>query len=189
MHLAKQLLQLIAFRRRALRLQDLIPDHILDRADEADLRAEGPLEDVLEQIGRGGLSVRTGHADHRHMLRRPAEPVGRHERQRPPRRWDDDIRNVRLRHPLTEDRSRAALHSLRDEPVPVGSEAGHSNEQFAVLCAAGIIADAGHFQFRVGMQFRNLNILQQIFQFHVVSPLESVRSQSAEPFSRTHRQS
>ena len=47
-HLREELLQLERLRSRALGVQDLIADHILDRADEADLRAERPLEHVLK---------------------------------------------------------------------------------------------------------------------------------------------
>ena len=68
LHLGEQLLQLEGFGRRALGMQDLVSDHVLDGADEADLRAEGLFEHVLEQIRARGLAVRAGDADHAHAV-------------------------------------------------------------------------------------------------------------------------
>ena len=177
-HLCKQALQLIALRRGALGMQCLAADHILDRADQADLCTEAVLQHMLEQIGRGGLAVRAGQADHDHLLRRAAKPVCRGQRECTPRIVHAHIRDRLLRRMLTEHRSRAALHRLGDEPVPVGGKARHGDKQLAGLRRARIVADAGDLRLRVGPQFRYLNVFQQFFQFHANALLSRMHRQS-----------
>ena len=74
-HLGEQGLQLIAFGRRALGLDHLVADHILNGSDQTNLCAEHTLEHLLEQVGGRRLAVGPGDADDGHVLRRVAEAV------------------------------------------------------------------------------------------------------------------
>ena len=168
-HLGKQALERKALRGGSLGVQDLVADHVLDRADQTDLCAEDPFQHGFEQEGYGRLAVGSGHADHGQPLCGMTEPVCAEDRQGCAGIRHADEGNAGLRLPLAEDADRAACCGLRDKVVPVFFEAGHGHKQVSRLGFAGIVADAGDLEFRVGVGFQNGNIPQQFRELHCIT--------------------
>ena len=76
LHLPEQLLQLIALRCRALGVQYLVSNHILDGSNESHLCPDRLLQHGFEQISHRGFTIGAGYADHRHFVCRMPKPVG-----------------------------------------------------------------------------------------------------------------
>ena len=68
-HRAQQTEQVYGFGRGAVGVKALLADHVADRADDADFLAR-MLCDRLQHVGRGGLAVRAGDAEHLHLTLR-----------------------------------------------------------------------------------------------------------------------
>ena len=159
-HAAKEALELEGFRSGALGGDDLGADHVLVGADEAHLGPQGLLQDVLEEVGGGGLAVGAGDAHQLHGSRRVSEPVDAHMGESRPAVRGAHEGNVPLRRFLAEDAGRALLQGAHDgcgacgdghgdEAVSVGLAAGHGHEEVAGLRLPGVVADAGDLQRRV----------------------------------------
>ena len=136
-HPREQCVQLVGFRRGAFGFDHLIADEVLIGADQADLVA-CILEHMLDEVGRGGLAVGAGNAQHHHAVRRMAEAVRRDLRQRDARVLHHDSRNA-LRRLLADDCRRALFHRLGDVLVAVGRVAADGNEQVAGLYRARVV--------------------------------------------------
>ena len=167
-HLCEQFVQFKRFRRGALGRQNLIANHVLVGADEADcvtLR----LKNGLEQIRRCGLAVGAGDADHDHAVSRMIKVVGCHLCQRTARRIYADIRhrNAALRHMFEHNHTRAQLDRLADVLVTIGFIAGDCHKDISVLYLTGIIFQLTNFHSGVCGLFRNVDALENLFQFHV----------------------
>ena len=167
-HIGKELLQLEGLRRGALGVQDLIADHILDSADEADLCAERFFKHVLQQIRAGRFAVRTGDSDDAHSVRRMAEPVCAERGKRRAGIGNQYIRNVCFRLFFADDADRAVFHGLRNIFVAVGLEAGDRDKQCSGRYLPGVILNAGNIQCFVRVQFQHVKAVQQFFEFHSV---------------------
>ena len=167
-HIGKELLQLKGLRRGALGVQDLIADHILDRADEADLCAERFFKHVLQQIRAGRFAVRAGDSDDAHSVRRMAEPVCAERGKRRAGIGNQYIRNVCFRLFFADDADRAVFHGLGNIFVAVGLEAGDRDKQIAGRDLPGIVLDAGDVQIFVRVQLQHVKAVQQFFEFHSV---------------------
>ena len=165
-HAAQQPLQLEGFRRRALGVDHLAADHVLDGADQADLRPGLLLEDALDEVGRGRLAARAGHADHRQLARGVAVPVRADHGQRAARGRDHGVGQAALDLMLADSADRALLLRHGDISVPVGLHTGDRHKEVAGLCRARVIADAGDLLFRVGIAAQKLQPREQILQFH-----------------------
>ena len=75
-HACKQRRGIVGLGRGALGRDDLVADHVLIGADQADLTTLG-FQNVLDQRGGRGLAVGTGHADHGELARGMVEAVAR----------------------------------------------------------------------------------------------------------------
>ena len=159
-HLREKLLQLKALRGGALGMEHLLPDHILDRSDEAYLGPNGLLQHAFQKIGGSGLAVGSGDADDLHGIRRVAKPVGSKLRQRQTGRIHLHIAAGDLRCALTKHHSRTLLQCCRDEPVPIHSKAGNGHKQLPRTALAGIIAHTCDLSIQVRIKSSNLNALQ-----------------------------
>ena len=165
-HLGEKLLQLKGLRRGALGVDDGISDHVLNRADEAHLRAERLFQHCFEKVRDRRLPVRSGHAEHRHFIRRMAEPVCAK-----PGKCLSAIGNLYilcllLRLALADDHTRAALKRLGDEPVAVGGKTGDGDKGLAGLCLPRVVAHARHLQLRVVAALYNLDSAQKFRKLH-----------------------
>ena len=167
-HIGKELLQLEGFRRGALSVQDLIADHVLDRADEADLCAERFFKHVLQQIRAGRFAVRAGDSDDAHSVRRMAEPVCAERGKRRAGIGNQYIRNVCFRLFFADDADRAVFHGLGNIFVAVGLEAGDRDKQCSGRYLPGVILNAGNIQCFVRVQFQHVKAVQQFFELHSV---------------------
>ena len=63
-HLPEELLELVTLRRGALRVDEFRADHVAVGAHQAHLYARAGLQQMLHQIGGGGLAVGAGDGDH-----------------------------------------------------------------------------------------------------------------------------
>ena len=167
-HIGEELLQLKGLRRGALGVQDLIADHILDRADEADLCAERFFKHVLQQIRTGRFAVRAGDSDDAHSVRRMAEPVCAERGKRRAGIGNQYIRNVCFRLFFADDADRAVFHGLGNIFVAVGLEAGDRDKQCSGRYLPGVILNAGNIQCFVRVQFQHVKAVQQFFELHSV---------------------
>ena len=148
-HLPKELLHLKGLRGCALGVEDLIPDHILIGADEPHLGPGGVFQDILQEIGGGGLAVGAGDAHHGHLPGRVVEEIGPHHSQGSAAVFHLDIGNVPLRRRLAQNAHCPPLHRSRDILVAVGSKAGHGDEQVPGLGLPGVVADAGNLHLQI----------------------------------------
>ena len=167
-HLCEQLVQFKRFRRGALGRQNLIANHVLVGADKADC-VTLCLKNGLEQIRRCGLAVGAGDADHGHAVRRMVKIVGCHLCQRAAGRIYADIRhrNAALRHMFEHNCACAQLNRLADVLVTIGLIAGDCHKDVTVLYLTGIIFQLANFHSGVCGLFRNVDALENLFQFHV----------------------
>ena len=147
-------------------MDHLAADHVLDGADQADLRPGLLLEDALDEVGRGRLAARAGHADHRQLARGVAVPVRADHGQRAARGRDHGVGQAALDLMLADSADRALLLRHGDISVPVGLHTGDRHKEVAGLCRARVIADAGDLLFRVGIAAQKLQPREQILQFH-----------------------
>ena len=170
-HPGKELLDLKGLRRGPLRGDHFAADHVLVGADEAHLGPRRLLQNRLEQVRGGGLSVGAGDGHHGHIVRRMAEVVGAHLRQGPAGVRHLDIGDLRpLRHILAQHRRRDGSRRLADEGMAVHGKALHGNKQIAGFCCPGVIAHAADVQVRVRCGGQYGDAPQQVFQFHRSKP-------------------
>ena len=137
-HAGKQRVQLVGFRRGTLGFDHLVTDKVLVGADQADLVA-CILEHMLDQVGRGGLAVGAGHAEHDHALRRMAEAVCRNLSERDTGILHNDCGHA-FRRFLTDNGYRTLFHRLGDVLMAVGRVAADGYKQVARLYRAGVVA-------------------------------------------------
>ncbi|MPM50027.1 hypothetical protein SDC9_96761 [bioreactor metagenome] len=161
-HLAEQPVKFKALRRGSLCGQALSADHVLVGADQAHLRPRLLLQNGLEEISGGGLSVGAGDGGHHHSLRRVAEPVGPQNRQRPPGLLHQHEGNVSLRLPFTDGAHRACLLCLTDIGVAVHGIAADGHKQVPCLRLPGIIADTRKLHVFVRVKLQHLRAGKQI---------------------------
>ena len=166
-HMAEELVQLVALRRRVLGVQKLVAYHVPVRADKADLRVKLALEHVLYQVARAGLSAGSGDADHRHLRGGIAEEVAADYRKTIARIGYQDIGYIAGRLLLAEDHRRAVFNGLRDEFVPVGLKAAYCDEHIPFFRLARIIAHAAYLKLGVGVHFYYAQVLYQLTKFHI----------------------
>ena len=162
-HLAEELVQLIALRRRALRRQRFRADHIAVGADQADLRAGPGLQNVLDEISCRRLAVGAGDADHLHLPRRIAEEIARGDGQGVSAVLHEHIRHVAFRDALAQHGGGALLCSGGDETVAVADRADDGRKQIAGPGAAGVIADIADLGLGIGRHGAHRDILQKLF--------------------------
>ena len=171
-HTREQRVQLVGFRRGALGFDDLAADEVLVGADEADLVTR-VLEHMLDEVGRGGLAVRAGDAEHHHAVRRMAEAVRRNLRERDARIFDNDCGNA-LGRLLADHRRRALLERLRDILMSVGRVAADGDEKVALLHRTRVVSDFVYLRRAVCRVRQNGNVLQKLLQFHKTSSYRSL---------------
>ena len=165
-HFGEQPLQLKALRRGALSFEHRVTDHVLNRADQADLCAADLFQYVLEQKGRAGFAVGAGDADNGQLFRRVPKPVCAEDRQRCAGIGHTDKGNLRFRLVLTEYDGCPLLHRGGDILVPVGGKARNGNKQMPRRGFARVIADPGDLHAQVGIDLQIFNILQKLYEFH-----------------------
>ena len=165
-HLGEELLQLKGLRCGALGVNDGTADHVLNRPDQAHLRAKRLFQHCFEKVRDCCLAVRSGHAEHRHFIRRVAEPVCAKLGQRFSAIGDLHILRLLLWLALADDHARAALKRLGDEPVAVGGKAGDGDKGLAGLCLPRVVAHARHLQLRVVAALYNLDSAQKFRKLH-----------------------
>ena len=165
-HPGEQAVELKALGGGALGVQHLVADHVLDGADEPHLRPQGLLQHALEQIRAGGLAVGAGNADDGQAVRRMAEPVRAELGQGQAGGIHQHIGAVLLRDPLADHAGRALLQGGGDEPVPVGGKAGDGHEECPFSALAGVIAHVRDLKVRIGVEFANVQALQQLLKTH-----------------------
>ena len=166
-HLSQKSLQLKGFRGGALRGEDLLADHVLVRADKAHLGPQGLFQNGLEQIGRGGLAVRSGDGHHGHAVGGVAVEIGADCREStagvrhpdigntPPGYMGPPFRNTPPGYFFAQHRRRAGLHGLTDIVVAVHRKAGHRHKQVAGPGLAGVIAHMGNLHLHIRCGFQN----------------------------------
>ena len=94
--------------------EDLVADHVLDRADEPDLRAQRLFQHMLQKIGDGRFAVRAGDADDAHIVCRMSKPVRTEHCKRCAGIRNQHIGNLHLRLFLADDAGCAVFCSLRN---------------------------------------------------------------------------
>ena len=157
-HACKQCLQLVGLGRGALGRDDLVTDHVLIGADEANLMALG-FQNVLDQRGGRGLAVGAGHADHGELARGMVEAVARDVGQCGSGIGNDDRRDA-LAGLLAHDCNRALLEGHADIGMAVGGEAAHGDEQVTRLDGARVIAHLADVDIQIDRGVGERDILQ-----------------------------
>ena len=138
LHLAQDALQIHAFRRRPLRVDDAFPDQVADGSDQADFPA-ALLSDRLEHVGGAGLSVRSRYPDDAHPARGVSIKRSRHLRHGDARVFHDHLRHGQRKFPFHHKRRRACSHRLRCVSMAIGKRADDAAEHIALPDLAGIV--------------------------------------------------
>ena len=164
-HLPEQGLELQAFGGGPLGREHLLADHILNGAHQTHLGPQTVLQQVLEKIGGGSLSVGAGDAQHGHFLRRVAVPIGGGQSQPQPGIGQPDIAALGGRS-LAEDAGRPPLLGHGNILVAVGIEAPDGHEEVAGLHGAGVIGNAGDRGLRISAELQGVEPPEQFLEFH-----------------------
>ena len=167
-HVAEECLELQALGRGALGVQHLVADHILDGTHQAHLGAQAVLQDVLDEIGSGGLAVGAGNADHGHLPRGVSIPVGTGQGKAAAGVGEQHIFPFRRRL-LAQNAGSALFKRHGDIFVAVGIVAADGHKQVSRLHGAGIIGDAGDFPAQIGVYLQGLEPLENGLEFHGTS--------------------
>ena len=160
-HTGEQGLQLEALGGGALGGDDLVADHVLHGADEADLGAAGLLQDLLQQQGGGGLAVGAGDAHHGHCLSGMTVEVGADEGQSQTVVLHQNVGHIALRLDGGDDDGCALLHCHGDEAVAIGCKAGDGNEHAALGDLTGIVSNVFNVHVHVHIGCDDMDILQK----------------------------
>ena len=168
-HLAEELVQLVALRRRVLRVQELVAYHVAVSPYKADLRVKLRFEQVLHYVGRAGFSARAGKAYHLHFRRGVSEELTARHRKPVAAVGYLHIRRSVCRDILAQHHSRALLHRLGNIAVSVCLKALYRDEQVAWARKARVITDPAYLRVRCRVCTEHLYILYQLFQLHYPS--------------------
>ena len=139
-HLSEKTEKIDGFRRGAVRRETLVPDHVADRADDADFFS-CLLGDGFHHIRRGGLAVRAGHPDHAHLALRITVEGGRHLRHGFTGVPDNNLRNVKRKLPFRQKRRSACLHGFFRKLMPVKKKTDDTAEHAPGFDFAGVVFD------------------------------------------------
>ena len=168
-HLAEELVQLVALRRRVLRVQELVAYHVAVSPYEADLRVKLRFEQVFHYVGRAGFSARAGEAYHLHFRRWVTEELAARHCKPEAAVGCLHIRRSVRRDILAQHHGRAILHRLGNIAVSVCLKALYRDEQIARTRKARVIADPAYLRVRCRIRAQYLYILYQLFQLHYPS--------------------
>ena len=158
-HEPEQRVQVGRLGRRAHRLDALVPDARLDRADESGALPVRP-QRRLDEVGRGRLAVGAGDAEHRQGLGGVSVDLRRDVAEDAARvlRDDDGHGDVRLRSDLSEagrvgeDGDGSGGHGVGDEARAVHVEPREGRIQVAREHGAAVERDPGHDERRTAVR-------------------------------------
>ena len=169
-HLAQKGLELIALRGGAVGRQLLPPYHVPIGADQANLGPARPLQQFFDEAGGGGLAVGPGDRHQGHSVPRMSKPVGREKGQSQSGILCHQPGTRPIRSPLAQDGRGASLQSRVDVPVTIRLISGQSHEESAGLQGPAVIRNGIYFHLLVNVTPLEGDAVQQLAQFHVVTP-------------------
>ena len=144
-HHAKDAEEIDRFRRGAVGMDALVADEVADRADDADLFAR-LFGNRLDHIGRGGLAVGAGHAQHHHLTLRISVERRRNLGHGFSRVFHDKLRHVKRKLAFHQQRGRAVCNRALGKRVPVEQCADDAAEQAAFLDSSGIVLNGNNIR-------------------------------------------
>ena len=143
--------------------------------DPADPRSGGPDDpgplprgagDGLEEVGRGGLAVRPGDAEHPHLVRRRAVEPGGDRTDRAPDPNDSHLRHRNRERAVDEECDGAVTHRGGRMVVAVVGTTADAAEQRAARDAATVVGDVRHVDVRVPGELEHGGVVEEGVQVH-----------------------